>query len=123
MVIRLVSDTTSVRGRDVAPKGPSVGDSVFSTSRLRNAVAQFGRARGAIVGSDRGTARLVSATRATVDGVASLPGGTLHFRGRLRSTIPVVGGTGRFAGARGTLRVTATSRRDTALNVYTLTFR
>jgi hypothetical protein len=125
LVIRLVSITTAYEPRDVAPAGASAGDSFFSASRLQNAVAQFGRAKGAVVGSDRGTARFVSATEASVTGVATLPGGSLWFRGRIKEgrveLVPVVGGSGRFARARGTLAITYLGRPGTALNVYTVT--
>jgi len=127
MVIRLVSVTTSERFLDAAPKGSlNAGDAFTSTSRLLNGVAQFGRPKGAVVGRDRGTATFVSSTRASVNGVATLPGGTVRFRGRIGRECPcplsVVAGTGRFAGASGSLAVRnlgAGGRR--ALNVYTLT--
>jgi hypothetical protein len=127
MTIRLVSVTTSDRQRDVPPAGPSRGDTSVQTSRLHNAVAQFAKPRGAVVGRDSATLRLTGPTSATIDGVATLPGGTLTLRGAMRVTasglvFPVVRGTGRFAGARGTVTVTALAAEKTALNVYRLVY-
>jgi hypothetical protein len=128
LVIRLVSVTTSTRVDDRPPRGPTAGDKVFSTSRLRNAVAQFGKPRNAVVGSDRGTLTLTSANSVRIDVTARLPGGTLRVRGPLRTLAnggqryPVVGGTGRFAGARGTVTVRPLSGAgQRASNVYRLT--
>jgi hypothetical protein len=123
--IRLVSVTVNIRVvTDRAPKNVlSVGDVIRQESVLSNAVRQFGRARGAPVGSDAGTMRVVSvrtgamALRVTV----RLPGGTLRVAGTIRdgsaATIPVVGGTGSFANARGTCEI-RTLRGNRALNVY-----
>lgn len=128
LVIRLTSITTSARFDDKAPRGPSAGDRFFTTSRLINAVAQLGRARGAVVGSDSGTLTLTSPQAGRVDVVVRLVGGTLRVRGRTRvgsgtrEVYPVTGGTGRFAGARGTLTVTGLGGDGTrASNVYRLT--
>ena len=115
VVIRLTSQTTSVTGNDVTPKGPSKGDRYVLASRLTNAVRQFDKPAGAVVGSDRGTVRFTSDTLVAIDGVARLPGGTIHFRGRGvfgLKRIPVVGGTGRYAGAKGTLIVDEEARNE-----------
>lgn len=83
---------------------------------------------GAVVGSDRGTMRLTSATSAHLKTVARLPGGTITVNGRLRSagrgavSIPVVTGTGVFAGARGTLTILAPTGPNTAVNIYRLSY-
>src|SRR5438552_4177759 len=79
-VIRLLSITTSQHLTDKPPKGPSTGDTLVATSKLLNAVKQFGKARGAAVGSDRGTTVLQRDKTLITDGVATLPGGTIHFR-------------------------------------------
>jgi hypothetical protein len=42
-VIKLVSLGTSDTFHDAKPKGPSAGDTDIATSRLVNAVAQFGK--------------------------------------------------------------------------------
>ncbi len=83
-MIKLISITTSERRNDVPPRGISVGDSEFSTSRLVNAVPQFGKAKGAVVGSDRSTTTLRSISTARVEGTATLPGGTLLIHGTVR---------------------------------------
>ena len=59
----------------------------------------------------RGHLPCALARAATFGGIARLPGGTIMVRGRLllgsgRSTLAVVGGTGRFSKARGTVSVT-----------------
>lgn len=129
MTIKLVSVTTQVRlQRDVAPKNvASKGDVLSQKSVLRNAVAQFGKPKGALVGSDSGTMTLVSPTVVNTKGTAVLPGGTIRFAGQISEAaasvnISVTGGTGRYAGARGRLEVRsldASGARTT--NVYRLT--
>ena len=70
-----------------------------------NAKRQFGAKKGTVVGSDRGTITLTGPRSARVNGVATLPGGTIRVRGPLDEqtnatlVVPVVGGTGAFAGA------------------------
>ena len=119
----------SSRSFDKPPKGPSAGDRSIDATRLLNAVPQFGKPAGAVVGHDKGTATLVSPTSATGRGVAYLPGGTLTFSGRIKLdrkrggfTIPVTRGTGTFAGARGTLWVVRVPNPVRTLNVYSLTY-
>jgi Dirigent-like protein len=124
LVIRLISDNSVVDIVDKAPKGKiSAGDRFTTTSTLRNQVAQFGKPKGALVGHDRATMAFLSATSYTIDGNASLPGGTLHFHGRVRpytSAVLVTGGTGRYANARGTVTATDTGGAR-SINVYRLT--
>ena len=128
MVIRVVSTATSVRTHDVAPKGPSAGDYVVLDDRLTNAVRQFGKRKGASVGSDHAVERLVPGGGLTIDGLARFPGGTVRFRGRVgvdahgNATAPVVDGTGKYTGAHGTVTIT-NLRKDggVALNVYRMT--
>jgi hypothetical protein len=125
--IRVTSVTISMLGHDVKPKGPSAGDSVTYRDRLLNAAAQFGKKRGAVVGSDRGKLTYLTAHTATFTGRVMLPGGTLRLSGAVYSTpaggllVPIVGGTGRYADARGTL--TVGSGRDHVLNTYAFTIR
>jgi hypothetical protein len=127
-VIRLVSTTTSYRATDTKPKGASAGDRQVFTSSLRNAAAQFGRPKGAVVGTDRSALVLTAAGRAQMTTVAKLPGGTLVVRGLLSDagkgavSIPVVSGTGRFDGARGTLTILKPTGPKTAGNVYRLSY-
>jgi len=126
--IHVWSIPTANRITDVAPKGKlNAGDVVHQRTRLVNAVRQFGRPAGAVVGYDESVIRLTSATRAVVDTVAHLPGGTLHAHGtvtlgRSPSTIHVASGTGVFTGARGTTTETDYANADHALNVYRLSY-
>jgi hypothetical protein len=126
-VISVVSVTTLVKTHDVPPKGASPGDTTTTADKLLNAVAQFGKKKGAVVGSDRATIKIVSKTEETIDGVATFPGGTLVIRGRLASgpnntvVAPVPSGTGRFAGLHGTLVIASIGKSaELALNVYRL---
>lgn len=123
--IEVTSVTVSMVGRDVKPKGPSTGDSVTYRDRLLNAAPQFGKRRGAVVGWDQGKLTYRTAHTATFAGKATLPGGTLRLSGAVYSTpsgglvVPIVGGTGRYSGARGTL--TVGPGRDHVLNTYSFT--
>jgi Dirigent-like protein len=124
MTIRLLSRVSSSRVVDRAPKHvANRGDVVYIRSALRNQVAQFGKPKGALVGHDYAVNTLLSATRAKVTVQVSLPGGTLKVKGQVsRATsggvLPVVGGTGRFAHARGTCSVR--DRNRYSINVYRL---
>jgi len=128
MVIQVISIAESLKAHDVPPKGPSAGDWVAMTDRLANAVARFGKPQNAIVGSDQATLKIQKPGVETLDGVAKLPGGTIVFRGRVTTgkggsqIVPVVDGTGRFAGARGTVTISQIGADPRlALNVYRLT--
>jgi hypothetical protein len=128
-VIQLLSTTTSEHLVDVAPKGASAGDRDQSTSQLRNAVAQFGKPKGAVVGSDSASQVLTSARSGTESGTTTLPGGVLKVKGVVRIlrgggiAVPVVGGSGRFAGAKGTMFVYGISGHPKlAINIYRLTY-
>jgi len=125
VTLALTSVSISAKQNDVAPKGTSKGDTIVYRDRLLNAKAQFGRASGAAVGADRGTMTFTSPHAARFSGVAVLPGGTLTLEGKVialpnRSlAIPVTGGTGDFARAKGYVLVGPGTKR--ALNTYTLT--
>ncbi len=126
MTIRLKSTTVSVKVvRDRAPKRVlNAGDVLSARSILRNAVPQFGKPKGAIVGGDVGAFTVVTASLSDAKGTTRLPGGTIRTAGRVRDartqTIRVTGGTGTFANARGTCTVTTLDRGGLALNVYRL---
>lgn len=125
---RLTFAVTSVglssKRTDLLPKGTSKGDTIVMRDRLLNTKAQFGRAKGAAVGSDHGTMTFTSGHTARFAGVADLPGGTLVLNGQVvvlaaGLAIPVTGGTGRFARAKGYVLVGHGGKR--VLNTYTLT--
>jgi hypothetical protein len=127
-VIELVSTRTTYQPHDVAPKGPSKGDTVFTTSQLTNYVPQFDRPKRELVGTDRRTIAMLTRTTGTVEGLTRLPGGTLVLRGTVRFVangmiIAVRDGTGEYAGAHGTLTVSeCCGDAKKTLNVYRLTY-
>ena len=130
MTIRLIASAASSRYLvDHSPKGyPNKGDVVRETSTLRNAVAQFGRPKGAVVGSDVWITTIVIAPfgKADVKAVTTVPGGTIRSVGtvtatQMTGTFRVVDGTGTYADARGTLRLRNTnSSGSRAMIVYRL---
>ena len=121
MVIRLKSITVKSSFIDKTPKGLSRGDLIHARFRLLNVVPQFGRKTGAPVGSERSTYTFLSPTRVTLSGTVALPGGSIRYGGGgvigSNKPVPVVGGTGRFAGAHGRLVV---GEGKTPLNTYYL---
>jgi hypothetical protein len=127
-VIRVISITTSRSSVDVPPRHDSAGDLDRSTSRLLNERAQFGKPKGAVIGSDRGTMTLTGPRSARLKVVAKLPGGTITVNGLLMAagdgavSIPVVTGTGVFAGARGTVTILKPIDPKTVVNIYRLSY-
>ncbi len=124
VTIKVTSVTRSLVKHDVAPKGFSKGDTVVDRDRLLNAAPQFGRKKGAVVGKDATTTTFTGPHTATIRGTVTLPGGTLILRGELVGltngglAVPVVGGTGKYAKAHGTLTVGTGKTR--VLNTYRL---
>ena len=99
---------------DVAPKTHATrgeytkGDTLTGTSILRNAVRQFGKPKGARIGTSRFVETALSPQRIVFDGVSRVPGGTVHARGVMHEvagklTVAVVGGTGLYAAATGVI--------------------
>jgi hypothetical protein len=122
LVITVKSVTTSIKRTDKPPKGASKGDRYVYRDRLVNVARQFGKPKGASVGRDAGSLTLTSSSTGVMTGVATLPGGTIRFGGKIGSSpapFSVLGGTGRYAHARGVLIVGAGS---SPLNIYRLTF-
>jgi hypothetical protein len=95
---------------DVKPKGFSKGDWVVGVSDLHNMQPQFGKARGVVVGRQQATITFTTPTTASVRGLAEFATGTISFRGTANmnsaSTVAVVGGTGSYKGAHGTVTST-----------------
>ena len=124
LTIAVTSVSVSARQTDVPPKGASRGDTIRFRDRLVNAKPQFGRKKGAVVGSDQGTMTFTGPHTARFSGVAVLPGGTLRLGGNVVPVtngivIPVTGGTGRFAKAKGV--VVVGHGEKAAPNTYVLT--
>lgn len=122
--IQVTSVTLSVVSHDVKPKGPSKGDTVVYRDRLVNRVAQFGKSKGSVVGSDGGTLTFTGPNSVTIEGHTTLPGGTVTLGGAVTGLanggliIHVVSGTGAYAHMRGTL--TVGPGKDRVLNTYRL---
>ena len=129
-VIRLFSKTTNFDlSKDKPPLGvPSKGDNFRINSTLRNAVVQLGKGRGAVVGHDTARGVFESKTLATVSVTATLPGGTISCRGKVRegvatTSLRILGGTGAFARAVGTCEETRPPKNPygaDAFNTYRL---
>jgi hypothetical protein len=107
LTVRLIStDTDSKVLTDRAPVNEaSKGDVIVVESKLRNAVAQFGRPKGAVVGGTTWVFTIRSPASAHLIVRSHLPGGDLRGAGSVRlgaeQTFHVTGGTGRFTNARG----------------------
>ena len=101
---------------DVAPKtfratgDYTRGDTVKVTLTLRNYVRQFGKPKGARVGTSRLVATALSSQKVRGDIVTKFPAGTVHARGvgalsidegSTPPKVPIIGGTGIYAGATG----------------------
>jgi Dirigent-like protein len=122
-VVRVVSVTTTSKYVDKRPAGVGAGDVIVERDRLLNDRAQFGKPKGARVGWDTGRFTFVSAEVARFRGTAHLPGGTLTVKGRVRIANPngvltLVGGTGAWAHARGSVTVRDLPGDKRVLNVY-----
>jgi len=95
--------------KDVPPKTIvgfeyTKGDTIRGTEILRNAVRQFNKPKGANVGTDRYVILAVAYQKVRADFIARFPGGTVHAHGLGKpgsGKVPVVGGTGLYAGATG----------------------
>ena len=107
--------------KDVPPKGPSKGDIVQFTEKLTQGGKQ--------IGSDKVTLNLTSASRAIADGIFTFKTGTLHAHGAIPSqpapgktfAVPIIGGTGAYKGAHGTLDVTINKNNTTSTEVFHFT--
>jgi hypothetical protein len=109
------------------PPAGGVGDTYVSSLKLKNpGIAQFGKGRHDPVGTMQFTYTIrkqctsfetTCVATADFDTVTSLPGGTVVANGTALPiatptiTIPVVGGTGRYTGATGTVSISPTSTK------------
>ena len=104
------------------------GKSLRMTDKLYNLVPQFGKPKGALVGSDSGTLKRAGHISLSFTGIARFPGGTLNVRGQVVagetvSNLTIAGGTGRFAGARGVVVIRGMGGKGRAANIFQLTLR
>ena len=124
LTIKVTSVVTSSRSHRRSATVTSAGDRVDFVDVLLNTAPRFGKGVNEPVGSDKGTMTFTSRNTATMKGIATLPDGTIHFEGDVtvlphnRVMVPVIGGTGTYAHASGTLLVGSGSARAT--NTYTL---
>lgn len=101
---------------DVNDDGEGPGDYFLFADPLYNSQRQLGKARGAQVGRVDGVFTIGAERSGSVRVLATFffPDGKLEVGGALRenrvSVVPVLGGTGAYANARGTVK--ATDRRD-----------
>jgi hypothetical protein len=133
VLLPAVGQARSARTMDVKVvsvlSGYSVsGTSLRMTDKLYNLVPQFGKPKGALVGSDSGTLKKTGTISFSFRGVARLAGGTLTVKGRVIggepvSNLTVAGGTGRFAGARGIVVIREMRGKGRAANIFHLTLR
>jgi hypothetical protein len=121
----VTSVSLSVKLTDLGPKGRSKGDTIVYRNRLLNTAQRFGRPKGAVVGSDRGTLTFTGAHTATYSGTAVFPDGSVRLAGDVTPLangglqFRVAGGTGRYAKATGSVVVGPGEKR--VLNTYQLT--
>jgi hypothetical protein len=124
LVIRLKSHVTASFNDDHPPKGDSNGDRYLVRDDLINMRKQFGKGVGAVVGHDSGIIVLTGPKKGSITGIAVLPDGKIRFKGPLSLTsvpgppLTVIGGTGRYAQARGKLVI---GPGGYPLNTYRLT--
>ena len=127
VTIRVYVKEVTQSVKDVPPKTLigyeyTKGDTIRGTEILRNAVRQFNKPKGAIVGTDRYVIVAVAYEKVRADFVTRFPGGTVHAHGVGKpgsGKVPVVGGTGVYAGATGVAegRHLANGKK---LNIYRL---
>ena len=128
VTIRVLATVTKAQPVDLPPRNVvNEGDRILVESQLKNAVPQFGRPKGSIIGVDYSTITYVSQTERLVNVQITLPGGGLQLRGSIPVEggaaavvkIPVVGGTRDFAGATGVSEARSAEGSQT-LNIYRL---
>ena len=127
MTITVVSEVRVSIPHDLPPKGrENKGDYLRYQSLLLNAEARFGKKKGVPVGWDKGTLLYLSPTVASFTGSAHFPGqGSIKYKGVMKdigngnSSIKIVGGGGKFSGAKGVLIIGPGN--ESALNIFRFT--
>lgn len=90
---------TEISGtRQQAPPAGFAGDVIVGSDRLRNAVAQFGKPKGAVVGRDSYRIVFATAYTASINVTATFSDGTIRCKGtydvrRTTAMLGVLGGT------------------------------
>jgi hypothetical protein len=128
MTITILSQTRVAVPHDLAPKGKeNKGDWIRYRSLLLAVKPLWGKRKNEAVGWEVGTQTYTNATDARVNGKSTFPGqGTIQFRGVMKSlangkiSVPIVGGTGKFSGAKGVLIIGP--GQTVSVNTYRLTF-
>jgi hypothetical protein len=130
VTIQVLSVTRVSIPHDLAPKGrENRGDYLEFKDLLVTIGPLFGRKhKNEPVGWDQGTQTYTNTTDARMVGVATFPGqGLIRFKGMMKplpkgaNSVPVVGGTGKFSGARGVLVMSA--GQDKSVNTFHLVLR
>jgi hypothetical protein len=116
MTITILSRTRIFIPHDIAPKGTeNKGDWIRYKALLLTVGPLFGKKHKNLpVGFEAGTQTYLNKVDARIRGTSTFPGqGTIKFKGFMKSlkngmiSVPVVGGTGKFAGATGVLLIGA----------------
>jgi hypothetical protein len=123
--VRVYAKEVTQSIKDVPPKTFPLtreytkGDTIRGTELLRNAVRQFNKPKGANVGTDRCVIIAVAFQMVRVDFVTRFPGGTVHAKAGSNPEVPIVGGTGVYAGANGSIEGQHLANGE-KLNIYRL---
>jgi hypothetical protein len=114
LTIKVLSRTQVAIPHDLPPKErENKGDWIQYKALLLTVGPLFGkRHKNQPVGFEAGTQTYTNATDARVRGKTTFPGqGTIRYRGMMKElrngmiSVPIVGGTGKFAGAKGVLLI------------------
>jgi hypothetical protein len=122
LTMQFLDVTTSSAATIANNQHPKLGDRFFSHDKV---YTWRGLKRGPQVGTADTSFVVLGQNLGEVSGLASLPGGTLAIEGQvsfttLTSTIPVIGGTGRYATARGEVTVRTIGGPDSNKSAITL---
>ena len=120
--LRLIQTVVSEQSVDVGRPGRSIGDLRFASHMLQGAAPDLQRPVGGRIGTRSTTITVLGGGFSNVVATAILPRGSITAGGVGRptaGTLAVLGGTGAYANARGTMTVRRLDARR-ALLVFTL---